>query len=106
MWPCSYDHRELDTGWGAGATKVAPYAGPTAAAASDAAKLKDQELIFNNSIFCTRSLFLIHIARRVHFLTFAVYRFPFTVNGKLTTVNECVRRKNMVKPHDLLVPVS
>ena len=41
---------------------------------------KDQELIFNNSIFCTRLLFRIHIARSV--------------------------QKNMVKPHDLLVPVS
>ena len=83
MWPCSYDHRELDTGSAAGATKVAPYEGPTAAAAlDDAAKLvfKDQ-LIFNNSIFCTRLLFL---------------------NPHCT--QRC--KKNMVKPHDLLVPVS
>ena len=34
MWPCSYDHRELDTGSAVGATQVALYKGPPAAAAS------------------------------------------------------------------------
>ena len=82
MWPCSYDHRELDTGSIVGSTKVELYESPAAAAFDDAAKLvfKDQ-LIFNNSIFCTRWLF-----------------------SESTLHAAC--KKNMVKPHDLLVPVS
>jgi hypothetical protein len=64
VWPCSYDHREL----------VATLASPKSRGSIKDAKadeggpkrddlFKDQQLIFNNSIFCTRSLFRIHIAR-------------------------------------------
>jgi hypothetical protein len=60
VWPCSYDHRELACAIPPGQAEAGHYRDETAQ------KLKDQKLIFNNSIFCTRSLFRIHIARRVH----------------------------------------
>ena len=85
MWPCSYDHRELV------ARPARVRLKPDTTYRKNHAKFKDQQ-IFNNSIFCTRKLSesTLHAGCISHV---CVYRFPFTVNGQLTTANDCVRKK-------------
>ena len=61
MWPCSYDHRELAY---AAFRLQAPGIGPGGTICSSRKTLQRSSLISDNSIFCTRKLIRIHIARR------------------------------------------